>query len=127
MSALFITRDLLFYSNVTGVGRQHGYAVSIVTDSDELLEGVKESEFRLVLLDLTTPGIAVASLVVQLQKRSSQPVSIVAFGPHVDEQGIVAAQKAGFDEVFPRSRFNKHLVEILKKYHANSSSTHDEQ
>jgi hypothetical protein len=53
-----------------------------------------------VLVDLARSGDAVAAV------RAAAPAArVVAFGPHVDDEGAQAARTAGADVVVPRSRF----------------------
>jgi DNA-binding NarL/FixJ family response regulator len=57
-------------------------------------------EADVVIVDLARYADAVGAL------RAALPdARIIAFGPHVDEDAVVAARAAGADLVWPRSRF----------------------
>jgi hypothetical protein len=53
-----------------------------------------------IVVDLARHGDAVSEL-----RRFAPTARIVAYGPHVDEDGLAAATRAGADLVLPRSRF----------------------
>jgi hypothetical protein len=46
-------------------------------------------------------------------KGSETAPQLIAFGSHVDEAALTAAQAAGFDLVMPNSRFSRSLPELL--------------
>jgi DNA-binding NarL/FixJ family response regulator len=53
-----------------------------------------------VIVDLARSGTHITEV-----RRAAPSARIVAFGPHVDEEGARAAREAGADRVLPRSRF----------------------
>ena len=52
-----------------------------------------------VIVDLVRFGAAIPAV------RAATTGTVVAFGPHVDDQAAAAARAAGADRVLPRSRF----------------------
>jgi len=54
----------------------------------------------IVVIDLARHGDALAAV-----RMGSPDAFIVAFGPHVDDEELLAARAAGADRVLPRSRF----------------------
>ena len=62
----------------------------------------------LVILDLARPGV-----VDSIPGARHPGIRVVGFGPHVDDELLAAARRAGFDEVLPRSVFFHRLAAIL--------------
>ncbi len=72
---------------------------------DELTAG----EVTACVIDLTSVSIEeIATAAQSLQKRFA-PVQLIAFGPHVSEQHLAAAQAAGFDSVLTRGQLNANI------------------
>lgn len=70
---------------------------------------------RLVIIDLSTPGIDIESIVTNIRRHSPQAV-VVAFGPHVHEAKLRSATEAGCDRVLSRGQFSAQIDSILKDY-----------
>ncbi len=113
MTVLLFTRDLICASRVASAARQCGLELAQVTDRVELLRRAAAEPASLVLLDLATPGIDTPDLVPQLRAISPTTISIVAFAPHVDGEGLSAAGKAGCDKVLARGQFLSQPLSIL--------------
>lgn len=74
-----------------------------------------ESGVDMVILDLTTSRLNVAEAIAQLRALSKPPKSIIAYGPHVQEAALQAAQEAGCDLVLTRGQFNAQMDELLAR------------
>ena len=112
MSAVvFFTSDLMFSSQVLGAASTLGLKVQLVASPD--VAGKLSSECRLALIDLTLPGLSVEDAVATI-RRTAPEARIVAFGPHVDEPALAAAQAAGADVVLSRGQFHKQYAELLQ-------------
>ena len=125
VSVLFFTKDLLFSSRVAGVAQSRQIALSVVSDADQLLADTSANQVELVLLDLTTPSCDPKQLVPQLRRLARPPKAVVAFGPHVHEAKLAAAEEAGCDQVLSRGEFNNRMTEVLVKYVAAGGQTAD--
>ena len=125
VSVLFFTKDLLFSSRVAGVAQSRQIALSVVSDADQLLANTSANQVELVLLDLTTPSCDPKQLVPQLRRLARPPNAVVAFGPHVHEAKLAAAEEAGCDQVLSRGAFNNRMTEVLVKYVAVGGQTAD--
>jgi len=125
VSVLFFTKDLLFSSRVAGVAQSRQIALSVVSDADQLLADTSANQVELVLLDLTTPSCDPKQLVPQLRRLARPPKAVVAFGPHVHEAKLAAAEEAGCDQVLSRGEFNNRMAEVLVKYVAVGGQTAD--
>ncbi len=116
MSAVYLTKDLLFSSRVTNTAMAIGLEMSVVADQAQLLARLEASDVRFVLLDFGMPGLDLLELVPQIRDKASTPVTVVAFGPHVDIAGIAAARQSGCDQVYARGQFNNQMVDILRRF-----------
>ncbi len=116
MSALYLTRDLLFSSRVTSAAADCGLAMAVVSDVEALTQRVRAGGVRFVLIDFSTPGIDLLDLVRQLHQSSPEPLPIVAYGPHVDVAGMAGARQAGCTAVFTRGQFNNQMAHILRQF-----------
>lgn len=114
MDVLLLTADLATSSTVAGAAARCGVACQTAWNVDEAVEKAKAGAPRLVVVDLSTPGIDPAALVPQLRGFTIPDPRIVAFGPHVHEAKLSAARDAGCDEVLSRGRFHADLDEMLK-------------
>ncbi len=119
MDVLLLSADLATSSTVSGAAARCGVSCETAWSVGDILEKAKALAPRLVVLDLSTPGVDAAVIVPQLRDLAAAPRRIVAFGPHVHETRLAAAREAGCDEVVSRGRFHADLDEIL------TSSTRD--
>jgi CheY-like chemotaxis protein len=113
-NALFLTGDLVFASKVQASAGRTGKRLAVVMSAAALLERMAEGP-RLVLIDLTAPGLDVRDLVARL-RAFEHPPAVVAYAPHVHEQTLAAAVQAGCDEVLTRGQFNSQLDGILERH-----------
>jgi len=126
VSVLFLTKDLLFSSRVAGVAQSRKIELSVVSEADQLLTHAYANQAELVLLDLTTSSCDPKNLVSQLRRLARPPKAIVAFGPHVHEAKLAAAEEVGCDQVLSRGEFNNRMTEILLRYVAVGGQTNDQ-
>jgi len=69
----------------------------------------------LVLVDLSTQGLDLRALIRRLRAVSSRAISIVAYGPHVQEANLAAAREAGCDEVLARGQIDLQIEAMLAR------------
>ena len=114
MSAVvFLTSDLMFSSQVLGASKELGHSLSIASNAADLAAKLT-GDTRLVLVDLTLPALHMDE-VVAASRSASPDAKIVAFGPHVHEQLLHAAQTAGADLVLSRGQFHKEYAQLLRQ------------
>ena len=77
----------------------------MVGNVDDAVEACTASPAALVLVDLTTRGLDIASLVERARALADSRPTIIAYGPHVHEAVLVAAEAAGCDQVLSRGQF----------------------
>jgi DNA-binding NarL/FixJ family response regulator len=113
MSAVvFLTSDLMFSSQVLGAANALGLKVQLVAGSD--IAGKLSSECRLVLVDLSLPGLKLPEAIAAVRE-TAPSARIVAYGAHVNEQALAAAESAGADLVLSRGQFHKQYAELLRQ------------
>lgn len=112
MSILLLSRDLLLPSRARGAAEQEGLELSTLSSAEQLIEQLKTPGTRLVLVDLTCPGISPGEIAEAAGKYQPRP-RLVGFGPHVQEQLLESARDAGFDQVLGNGEFTSQLAEIL--------------
>ena len=123
VSVLFLTKDLLFSSRIVGVAQSRQIELSVVSEADQLLANTTAKQVELVLLDLSTPSCDPKQLLPQLRRLARPPKAVVAFGPHVHEAKLTAAEETGCDQVLSRGEFNNRIAEVLVKYVAVGGQT----
>lgn len=111
-NCLLLSDDLVDASRVVGDGKAAGLAVRHCRDLVRLLDAIPQGP-ALIVLDLHFPGLNLNEVLPLARTAGSK---VVAFGPHVDANGLKAAREAGCDEVLPRSAFYKGLEEKLRQW-----------
>lgn len=114
MSILYLTTDLMFSSRVSGAAQSAGAELRVVGSSAGLLESLADNtNTRLVLLDLSLPGLDPTALVPQIRSAISD-VAVIAYGPHVHEQKLAAAASAGCDQVLSKGQFSSTISQLIQ-------------
>jgi DNA-binding NarL/FixJ family response regulator len=113
MDAIILSPDLATSSRVEGAAARVGVSCGTAWSVDMLIEKAKADAPSLIILDLSTPGIEPEKLVPLLGDLPTAPRRIVAFGPHVHEELLEAARRAGCDEVMSRGKFTAEMDDVL--------------
>lgn len=116
MAAILLCSDLLFSSRVSAAGERAGVPVVTALGPAALADRLEEHPGALVIVDLGQPGLELAAVVAQLRASACAPREIIAFGPHVQEERLVAARSAGCDLVLTRGQFNGQIDELLARF-----------
>ena len=121
MTAIFLTNDLLFSSKVSSAADGLKLPLEIAMSLPKLLERAAGQDVKLIILDLAFHGCEPAQLVPQL-RQLAPAAKLIAYGPHVQDAPLIAAQTAGCDEVLTRGQFNMVAPAILRRYLAGGFS-----
>jgi CheY-like chemotaxis protein len=105
VSALVVSGDLFSTSKLVGDAKAAGCPLSIVANPADAPPRVTSVSATLVVIDLANVKADLAELVAQLRAAASQPISIIAYGPHVHEDRLQIARNAGCDQVLARGQF----------------------
>lgn len=114
---LYLASDLLWATRIKATARALGLEARPVRDPAMLESRLGDSPVRGLILDLEARGAALRMLARLRGPQSgdaTRAIRIVAFGPHVDTEGLEAARAAGADLVLPRGAFDRRLEEILQ-------------
>jgi hypothetical protein len=113
VSALLVTTDLMATSAADGAARQAGVELRTVSPV-AAVEAAGEAT-RLVALDLTSKVANLAGWAASIRGVAPN-ATLLAYGPHVHEARLAAAQEAGFDVVVSRGQFHRQMAELLRTY-----------
>lgn len=113
MSAVLISNNLLFSSQVSGAASKAGIELRTLGSVADIHEAATGSS--LLLVDLSTPGMRITDLVATVRALETPPAEIIAFGPHVHEARLMAARTASCDAVLSQGAFSSEMNEILAR------------
>ncbi|HEY4234655.1 MAG TPA: hypothetical protein VGM76_14575 [Lacipirellulaceae bacterium] len=116
MNFVLLTGDLMTQSRVEAAAVRCGASLRSVSDSTTLFAASAESPTSTVIVDLALSSLDVAALVARLKSLPGAKPVIVAFGPHVHETLLAAAEEAGCDEVLSRGQFFAQLDANLARW-----------
>jgi DNA-binding NarL/FixJ family response regulator len=111
-SIVFLTSDLMFSSRVAGAANTLGVSLQLVAQPANLPARLS-ADCQLVFVDLSLAGLELTAAIAAVRAAAPQ-ARILAFGAHVDEASLAAAQSAGCDAVLSRGQFHKQYIELLK-------------
>ena len=113
MLVAFLTNDLVFPSRLSGLAQRLGLRMETATTVKALLEKLATEPVVMVLLDLNLTEVDPTVIVPKLKTQAIPPRAIIAFGPHVHEEKLVAAKMAGCDIVLTRGQFDAQMENLL--------------
>jgi DNA-binding NarL/FixJ family response regulator len=113
---LLLSDDLIFTSRVTGTARALGLLIKASHCPENLVDLARQETPRCVVLDLANPGLVLPDLISRLRQVCQPVPRLVAYGSHVDTATLRAAQAAGCDPVWPRSKFVAQLEAALPEW-----------
>jgi DNA-binding NarL/FixJ family response regulator len=113
---LLLSRDLIFTSKVTGTASALGHRV-IVAGNVALASAMLAKWTPVVVFVDLASGDLVSMANLRAYRAIVPPgTPFLAFGSHVDTQGLADAAAAGCDPVLPRSRFTSELPALIRRY-----------
>jgi DNA-binding NarL/FixJ family response regulator len=116
MAVLALISDLMMQSQVAGAATRAAATLKIATTSDALLTQAATTQPRLVIVDLSHPGLDPRELIGKLKAVLPAESATLAFGPHVHAARLAEATQAGCDTVISRGQFHSQMEAILKGY-----------
>ena len=105
---------MMVSSRVTSAARQSQTSLSIVVSAADLKERLS-NQTRLVMIDLSQPGLPIADAVAAV-RTAARAATILAFGPHVEAGLLTSARDAGCDVVLSNGQFHREQEAILAQY-----------
>jgi CheY-like chemotaxis protein len=113
MIFVLLTRDLMVVSRVEGTAASLDATVRSAADGARAIEICLAERPDCLLIDLATPELDIDWLLKQLAAEGAHRPRVVAFGPHVHAERLVAAREAGCDVVVSRGEFFARLASII--------------
>jgi DNA-binding NarL/FixJ family response regulator len=107
--------DLLFTSRIVGTANALGLTLDAVKSVVELEGFLRKSTPRCVILDLQTADLNIDELSKKIAAFAPRPM-LIGYGSHVDAATLKRARDAGFDVVWPRSKFVDDLATALPSW-----------
>ncbi|MEO8677683.1 MAG: response regulator [Vicinamibacterales bacterium] len=108
--------DLMFSSRISTAARALGVEIKFARSPEAIVEAVKATSARLVILDLNSLRVQPLAAVSALRAEPSlADVRTVGFVSHVQADLIAQAREAGVDQVLARSAFVTQLPELLQQ------------
>jgi CheY-like chemotaxis protein len=106
--------DLLFGSRAVGLLEGSGHEVDLITSEAEAWDLVAGTD--VLVVDLTTDDIDAAALVDSLRTGGEMAgTRVLGFYAHVQPDVRERALAAGFDQVVPRSRFDREGAALVAR------------
>jgi DNA-binding NarL/FixJ family response regulator len=102
----------MFASRLLGAGQALGVPISIVAQQAALTEKLT-GDCKLLLIDLSLDRLDLSAAIAAV-RAAAPKAQVVAFGAHVNEAALAAAEAAGCDLVLPRWQFHKQYTEMLR-------------
>jgi len=116
MSINLLSTDLMFPSRVRGAAAARGLTLNVSMSPAALDDRLAAAPCELFIVDLSAAGVELSQLVAQAKAAKHPPRTILAVGPHVQEDKLRAAAEAGCDLVLTNGQFHAQMEEILVQY-----------
>jgi hypothetical protein len=111
---LFLSDDLMFGSRVAHAALMQSVSLQTVLQLDQLPEALQYIDVERIIVDLSCTAFN-PSHVMEIVESSDREPRTMAFGPHVHQAKLDAANAAGFDEVVSNGQFNEMLPGLFTK------------
>jgi hypothetical protein len=127
----FFASDLLWATRIKGVALDLGIEARPVRTVEMLEARLAEGAVRGLIVDLDASETALALIrrVREWQaahaepgKPPTEPVRVVAFGPHVETAVLEEARRAGASRVMTRGAFSSRLAEVVEEAGGSGTS-----
>ncbi len=116
-----LNRDLFFGVKIGNAVQSLGFQVEFTKDAAAFAARFAR-DCRLGVID-----IAAVDDWAPIAQSIAEPVApTLAFGPHMDVDGLRAAKRAGVTRVVANSDFHRQTAELIARYAANGVVAHDD-
>lgn len=106
---LLLCDDMIFTSRIAGTARDLGLTMQTAPSVERLQALASAQPPGGIIVDLSTPGLAIEELIDWLRENIKPMPRVVAYGSHVEAATLRRAREAGCDPVLPRSKFVEEL------------------
>lgn len=112
-----IVDDLFFISKIKQAAKSGGSKIEIIKGSDFQLKELLTLKPNLLIIDINIRSIDSLELIKSLSSNSEfKNLHTIGYLSHVETDRRREALEAGFNEVYPKSRFSKELPKILESF-----------
>jgi CheY-like chemotaxis protein len=115
-AGLLLSDDMIFTSRITHTARDLGVRIVAARQSPAILELARLNGPSCVLIDLANPGLELNDFIQQIRLACTPTPRLIAYGSHVDAEGLKRARTAGCDVVLARSKFVEELPRNLHEW-----------
>ncbi len=114
---VFVTKDLFFIPLLKSAAEKLNCSlVTIPNLTSPRFSDIAAQEVTACVVDLTALKVAEIDTTAQLLKTRFASAQLIAFGPHVQDAQLVAAQSAGFGSVLTRGQLNAHIDRYMQQW-----------
>ena len=114
-SCLILSNDFFFGSRLCEAVKGHGHQVTMAATLDASAVATAESDWQLVVFDLTLQTITIEEVAAWRERLTPTP-TLIAFGPHVRTGQLERAKEAGCDLVLTRGQLDQQLKLVLDEH-----------
>jgi len=114
-----LNRDVFFGARLTQLGRDLGYAVEIAADASTFQSRLSSDSVMLGIIDINARPDW--SVIAGDPAETPRP-PVLAFGPHLDVEGLRAAKAAGVTRVVSNGQFHRDAADLIRRYACDPGS-----
>jgi hypothetical protein len=108
-----LNRDLFFGVRLKQLGASLGYVVEIVPDAARFIQLLQNEQVVLGIIDINaSPDWSV----IAGDPHAAARPPILAFGPHLDVEGLRAAKASGVTRVVSNGQFHRDPAALISRY-----------
>ncbi|MBZ5552932.1 MAG: hypothetical protein LAO21_09450 [Acidobacteriia bacterium] len=112
---LTLIPDMFFAAKVEETAKHLGISLVKLLSEESLITEARREGPSIIIIDLNFDAARSPEVIKTVKEACSpNPVRVLAFYSHIQEDLAESARRAGAFAVVPRSYFSKHLPEILQ-------------
>lgn len=108
-----LNRDLFFGVRLKQLGAALGYSVELTPDATQFIHRLAGGDVALGIIEINA---APDWSVIAAETHAGTHPPILAFGPHLDVDGLRAAKEAGVTRVVSNGQFHRDAAELIARY-----------
>jgi FixJ family two-component response regulator len=117
-----LNKDLFFGVKIGNMLRALGYTVEFARTAETFVSAINSSESGVALGIIDINAGVDWSLIERLTSSETRKPPLLAFGSHLDVEGLRAAKLAGVRRVVSNGDFHRDMVKLVQRYASQSGS-----
>jgi DNA-binding response OmpR family regulator len=113
MDVVLLSNDLMVVSRVSGAAAACGSDLRMAASTGAAIALHAERPVDMIVVDLGLPALELGLLLRGVKSNAEHSAQVMAFGPHVHAERLVAAKNAGCDAVLSRGQFFAQVDAIM--------------